>query len=138
ITTTPIGDCLSTIPQALQELSLGQGESFLHGISREELKANPKFARQKTPLSMVFEQLAAELLIPIVFEGQVRGFISFGPKSSHQEYSAEDLRLLGTLTDQLALSLENGRLYQESVKAYQEAEATNKKLTEMDRVKKQF
>ena len=42
------------------------------------------------------------------------------------------------LTDQLALSLENGRLYEESVKAYAEAESTNKQLIEMDRVKKQF
>jgi signal transduction histidine kinase len=42
------------------------------------------------------------------------------------------------LTDQLALSLENGRLYDESVRAYNEAEATNKRLVEMDRVKKDF
>jgi signal transduction histidine kinase len=126
------------VAQALKELSLGQPEFYLHGVSREELKVNPKLAGQQTRLLMVFEQLAAELLIPIVFEGEIRGFVSFGQKSSRQEYSAEDLRLLGTLTDQLALSLENGRLYQESVKAYKEAEATNQKLTEMDRVKKQF
>jgi signal transduction histidine kinase len=68
----------------------------------------------------------------------VRGFVAFGAKRSRNEYTAEDLRLLETLTDQLALSLENGRLYEESVKAYNQAEATNKKLIEMDRVKKQF
>ena len=45
---------------------------------------------------------------------------------------------LRTLTDQLALSLENGRLYQESVEARQRVEATNRKLIEMDRVKKDF
>ena len=138
ITTTNTGGNLPMVAQALKELSLGQPEFYLHGVSREELKVNPKLAGQQTRLLMVFEQLAAELLIPIVFEGEIRGFVSFGQKSSRQEYSAEDLRLLGTLTDQLALSLENGRLYQESVKAYKEAEATNQKLTEMDRVKKQF
>jgi signal transduction histidine kinase len=138
VTTTTTGGNLPMIAQALKELSLGQPEFYLHGVSREELKVNPKLAGQQTRLLMVFEQLAAELLIPIVFEGEIRGFVSFGQKSSRQEYSAEDLRLLGTLTDQLALSLENGRLYQESVKAYKEAEATNQKLTEMDRVKKQF
>jgi len=42
------------------------------------------------------------------------------------------------LTDQLALSLENGRLYQESVEARQRVEASNRKLIEMDRVKKDF
>jgi len=76
--------------------------------------------------------------MPLVFEREVRGFVSFGEKRSRREYSAEDLRLLLTLTDQLALSLENGRLYDESVKAYNKAEATTKRLIEMDRVKKQF
>jgi signal transduction histidine kinase len=42
------------------------------------------------------------------------------------------------VTDQLALSLENGRLYEESVQAQAKAEATSKQLIEMDRVKKQF
>jgi signal transduction histidine kinase len=76
--------------------------------------------------------------MPLVFERQVRGFVSFGAKRSRREYSAEDLRLLLTLTDQLALSLENGRLYEESVRAYNQAEATSRRLIEMDRVKKQF
>ena len=43
-----------------------------------------------------------------------------------------------TLTDQLALSLENGRLYDESVQAYEKAEAAMQKLIEMDRIKKNF
>jgi signal transduction histidine kinase len=46
--------------------------------------------------------------------------------------------LLGTLSDQLALSLENGRLYQESLAARKHAEATSERLIEADRVKKQF
>ena len=54
------------------------------------------------------------------------------------EYSTEDFRLLRTLTEQLALSLENGRLYEESVQAYKRVEAINKKLIEMDRIKKDF
>jgi signal transduction histidine kinase len=73
-----------------------------------------------------------------VFEREVRGFVSFGAKRSRREYSADDLRLLGTLTDQLALSLENGRLYDASMEACGRVEATNKKLLEMDKVKKQF
>jgi two-component system CheB/CheR fusion protein len=64
--------------------------------------------------------------------------VSFGAKRSGREYSAEDFRLLGTLTDQLALSLENGRLYEESVAARRKAEESNKRLIEMDRIKKDF
>ena len=64
--------------------------------------------------------------------------MAFGAKRSGHEYSAEDFRLLATLTDQLALSLENGRLYEESIQAYQRVENSNRKLIEMDRVKKDF
>jgi signal transduction histidine kinase len=46
--------------------------------------------------------------------------------------------LLGTLSDQLALSLENGRLYQESLAARKHAESTSERLIEADRIKKQF
>jgi signal transduction histidine kinase len=42
------------------------------------------------------------------------------------------------LTDQLALSLENGRLYQESLLACQRVEAAHRQLVEMNRVKRDF
>ena len=86
----------------------------------------------------IFDRWQAELLMPLVYERAVRGFVCFGSKWSGGEYGAEDFRLLRTLTDQLALSLENGRLYQESVDARERVEATNRKLIEMDRVKKDF
>src|SRR4029077_1896999 len=92
-----------------------QDSPYHHGISRGELTTNPLFREKRTVLLAVFERWRTELLVPLVFERQVRGFVSYGPKRSRREYSAEDLRLLVILTDQLALSLENGRLYEESV-----------------------
>ena len=115
-----------------------QDSPYHHGISRGEVTTNPLFREKRAVLLAVFERWRTELLVPLVFERQVRGFVSYGPKRSRREYSAEDLRLLVILTDQLALSLENGRLYEESVKAHAKTEATNKQLIEMDRVKKQF
>jgi len=115
-----------------------QDSPYHHGISRGEVTTNPLFREKRAFLLAVFERWRTELLVPLVFERQVRGFVSYGPKRSRREYSAEDLRLLVILTDQLALSLENGRLYEESVKAHAKTEATNKRLIEMDRVKKQF
>jgi len=112
--------------------------SDYRGIARSEVTTNPRLERNKEMLLGFFERGRSELLIPLVYEREVRGVALFGAKRSAQEYSAEDLRLLRTLTDQLALSLENGRLYEESIQAYQRAEATNKKLVEMDRIKKDF
>src|SRR6185295_5429608 len=69
---------------------------------------------------------------------EVRGMVCVGAKRSGREYSGEDVKLLTTLTEQLALSLENGLLYEESVAARRRAEATSQRLLEMDRIKKDF
>ncbi len=108
------------------------------GMSRSEISNHPRFAEKRAALLDIFGRWHAELLMPLVYERAVRGFVCFGAKWSGGEYGAEDFRLLRTLTDQLALSLENGRLYQESVEARQRVEASNRKLIEMDRVKKDF
>jgi signal transduction histidine kinase len=113
-------------------------EDSYRGIFRDEVTANPRYKTNRDRLLRVFEDWRAELILPLVFEREVRGFVSLGAKRAAREYSAEDLRLLGTLADQLALSLENGKLYEETVKAYDEAAALNQRLIEMDRVKKQF
>ena len=121
--------------QSLSEEPIG---SHSHGLSRGEVTNHPRFRKSRGVLLEVFDQLNSELMIPLIFEGEVRGLVAFGSKRSRKEYSAEDLRLLGTLTDQLALSLENGRLYEQSVDARNRAEAANQRLIEADRVKKQF
>ncbi|MGE5217743.1 MAG: ATP-binding protein [Chloroflexota bacterium] len=108
------------------------------GVLRDEATTNPRYRDIKKPFLDLFDRCNAALFIPLVYEGEVRGVICFGAKRSGQEYSAEDLSLLATLTEQLALSLENGRLYQEAVEARQKAEASNQRLLEMDRVKKDF
>ena len=108
------------------------------GMSRSEISDHPSYGEKRAALLEIFDRWHAELMMPLVYERAVRGFVCFGRKWSGGEYGAEDFRLLRTLTDQLALSLENGRLYQESVEARERVEATNRKLIEMDRVKKDF
>ncbi|MEX0803395.1 MAG: ATP-binding protein [Candidatus Binatia bacterium] len=115
------------------------------GISRDEIVTNPIFERQRQDWLVIFETLRSELLIPIVFEHEVRGLASFSAKRQGNEYRGDDLRLLGTLTDQLALSLENGIRYEQSEKSkdeyrrlYDEAEGAKRRLIEADRIKKDF
>jgi signal transduction histidine kinase len=117
--------------------ALWQQNSY-RGIFRDEVADHPAYQAYTERLLKLFEDWRAELILPLVFEREVRGLVSFSGKRPNKEYSAEDLRLLVTLADQLALSLENGKLYEETVKAYDEAAALNRRLLEMDRVKKQF
>lgn len=115
------------------------------GISRSEVLTNPVFGTQRQAWLAMFEPLGAQLLIPIVFEHQVRGLVALSAKRQGKEYRGDDLRLLETLTEQLALSLENGIRYEQSEAAkqeyrrlYDEAERAKQRLIEADRIKKDF
>ena len=115
------------------------------GISKDELEADPVYQENRHELLGVLRELKSEILIPIIFEETILGFVSLGKKRSGKEYSADDFRLLCNLTDQLALSLVNGLLFEESEKAkenyrllYDQSQAMNKRLIESDKLKKQF
>lgn len=115
------------------------------GISRAEALANPVFEGRRRDWRVVFETLDAELLVPIVFGHAVRGLVAFSAKKKGREYGGHDLTLLQTLTEQLALSLENGLRYEQSEKSkdeyrrlYDEAESAKRRLIEADRIKKDF
>ncbi|MBM2806049.1 MAG: Histidine kinase protein [Deltaproteobacteria bacterium] len=118
-------------------LTLWHGNNW-RAICRDEVSTDPQLSDRRERVLHVFARLGAELLLPLVYEREVRGIISFSAKRSGREYSAGDYRLLGTLTEQLTLSLENGRLYEESLQAYRRVEDVNRKLIESDRVKKDF
>ena len=136
---TPASSTMSAgVSAAFDDLVELLGRATGRGISRGELMIDPRYRDKKNQFCSVLDQCKAALFMPLVYEREIRGVVCFGAKLSGQEYSAEDLRLLVTLTEQLALSLENGRLYQESIEARQKAEATNKRLLAMDRVKKDF
>ena len=135
------GSALS-IPEQLIANSVGLREIWpaddYRAVARAEVTNHPSYKESRTAVLGVFERWKAELLMPLVYEREVRGAVAFGARRSGREYSAEDYRLLGTLVQQLALSLENGRLYEESLQAYRRVEASNRKLIEMDRRKKDF
>ena len=136
---TPLSSAMSaSVSASYDDLVELLGRATGCGISRGELMADPRYRDNLNKFLSVFDQSKAALFMPLVYEREIRGVVCFGAKLSGQAYSAEDLRLLVTLTEQLALSLENGRLYQESIEARLKAEATNKRLLAMDRVKKDF
>lgn len=115
------------------------------GIAKDEVRVDPRYSESRALLMNALRTLNSELLISIAFERDIFGFVSFGKKRSGRSYSADDFRLLCHLADQVALSLENGMLFEESEQAkesyrrlYDESEMMNKKLLEANRVKKEF
>ena len=107
-------------------------------VTRAEIMNHPRYQAMRGRLLEILNHWGAEVVMPLAYEHQIRGAVAFGAKRSGREYSAEDFRLLATLSDQLALSLENGRLYEDSILARDRVEAANRELVKMNRVKKDF
>ncbi|MBN2239233.1 MAG: GAF domain-containing protein [Dehalococcoidales bacterium] len=61
----------------------------------------------------IIERLDIHLLVPIFLHGdQLTGFLVLGEKKGTGEYSVEDIQFITTVSNQIAISLENARLYQ--------------------------
>jgi len=60
----------------------------------------------------VLSELQGELYIPLNVRGKLAGILVLGRKLSEQSFTMEDLHLLSAVSTQMAVSLENARLYQ--------------------------
>jgi signal transduction histidine kinase len=57
--------------------------------------------------------LEAEVSIPLISKGQLVGMINLSHKFNKDIYSHEDIELLSTLANQMAIAIENARLYED-------------------------
>lgn len=55
--------------------------------------------------------VSAEVVLPLVFNNKLKGFIGFGQKKSGELFSSEDIDLLTTLAMQTSLAIENAKSY---------------------------
>jgi PAS domain S-box-containing protein len=56
----------------------------------------------------------AELLLPLVSKGQLRGVLSLGERRNGEAYLQSDIEVLQTLTGHAAIAIENARLFEEA------------------------
>lgn len=80
-----------------------------------DLEADPLFDDVKEECAEVFERLQATLIIPLIYEERLTGFIALGEKKSGRFYRREDVHLLTILANQGAVALENARLLEEVI-----------------------
>lgn len=71
----------------------------------QQFKNAPEYDRQ------TLKALNYEWFVPIVKKEQLLGVFALGPKKSGRPYTDQDMRLLHTLADQIALALENATLF---------------------------
>jgi transcriptional regulator with GAF, ATPase, and Fis domain len=100
-------------------------------ISRFEIKNYPRYEGQREKLTEAMEKIESEVMIPILYKNQLRGFIGLGPKHSKDLFSTEELELTQTLANQAATSLENAA-------AYIQVEGLNRELeTKIEKIEQQ-
>jgi putative nucleotidyltransferase with HDIG domain len=70
------------------------------------------------------ERINGILYLPIVVLGKLLGILVIGPKKSEQMISDYDQSVLSTLSNQIAVAIENARLYEELEEAFIETITT--------------
>lgn len=108
-------------------------DPFLHALSQQQepvvreeamLKENDAQAAQ---IAATLAERQGEVCVPLRTQGRLIGFILLGKKRNRDIFSSEDLRLLSTLGTEVAVALENARLYSE-------LRASHTMLTRSDRL----
>jgi len=93
-------------------------DPFLHRLRQEkdailrvELERAPRFS-EKGEFLKIIGQLQAEVCLPLIYSDRLIGFINLGHKTAEEMYYREDLDLLITLANQVAIAIENATLYE--------------------------
>jgi signal transduction histidine kinase len=100
-------------------------------LVKEEAKLNPEIAEYFETAEGELEEIRAALIVPLRIENKLTGILLVGEKLSGEIFDGQELDVLAVLANQVAISLENARLYEE-------LSASNAQLMQASRLKSQF
>ena len=100
-------------------------------LVKEEVKLNPQIAEYFETAEGELEEIHAALIVPLKIESKLTGILLVGEKLSGEIFDEQELEVLAVLANQVAISLENARLYEE-------LSASNAQLMQASRLKSQF
>lgn len=102
----------------VMDISFKSGEPFIKQLRKEkdavlrvELERDQGSA-EKGEMINNMGQLQAEVSLPLIYSDRLIGFINLGHKSAEEMYYREDINLLITLSNQVAIAIENANLYE--------------------------
>ena len=102
----------------LKNISYQKDSTFIQFLERkEEVILRPEIENlakgdNRDSLLKELEILKAEVCLPLIYLDRLNGFISLGSKASEDMFYREDLDLLGSLANQIAIAIENANLYE--------------------------
>lgn len=83
-------------------------------LFRDEVGRPPDNGESGTTLAD-FDQLGTEVLVPLIADDNVIGFLAVGPKRSGDSFYSDDADLLATLANQSAVAVRNAQIHQQVV-----------------------
>jgi len=110
---------------------LSHYEEFLE---RKQLDIIPELQAITLKERDIIAQLRAELLIPLKTTKGLIGILILGPKLSEKTYSEDDLRLLKVVSQQVATTLDNARLYEELKGTYEDLRNAQERLIQSEKI----
>jgi signal transduction histidine kinase len=87
-------------------------EKFNEIIIQEELAKGANIPELERVIHQM-SSLEAEVSIPLLLKGKLIGMINLSHKFNKEIYSHEDIELLSTLANQVAVAMENAKLYED-------------------------
>jgi len=103
-----------------------------HVIVRQELEQTLS-DEKSVMVHQYLEKMGAELVIPLLYKGDIKGWIVLGRKGNERPYLQSDIDLLEVLAGHAAIAIENAQLFEEARQAkefMQESEAKFRTLAE--------
>ena len=99
----------------------------------------PDERKRFTAIKKEMDSLHAQVCIPCITRGKYMGnklvaVFCLGEKKSGDMYSAEDIQLLTTLSNQAAVAVENAIMYSDLMKQFQELKNTRDQLVQADKL----
>lgn len=126
------------------------------GIIQSVLKTNGKgiiiydeLDPRKASLRRVLRDEDVSMVAPMVTRDEIVGYIIIGRKKSGNIYNSQDIGLLGLVSNELAVALQNAQRFEEIqafnktlqdkvTEATRELKSTNRKLVQLDEAKDEF
>jgi len=106
----------------VERLEINRGNPLMQMIEEEQkvvtkydVLEDPKFKTVSESGAGYFNDLHANLLVPLIFKEKIIGLLNLGDKKSGKALNREDLDLIHNLANQSSVAIENARLFQDNL-----------------------
>jgi adenylate cyclase len=112
-----VGDKPGNIEDRIKDVCIPCDDPLLALVAKEkkmitkyDIDEDPHYLNLKESCGQRFSEMGASMLMPIIYQDEVKGALALGYKKSGHFYTREDIDLLETLTNHGAIAIENARL----------------------------